>query len=349
MKQRRLYLLLLVIGLIIGLSTSINIAQVSEDEEFIAFPVQHLCNNEVICARHIKIINPNDRSYFYIETDAISPLSLSFSPDGQILSYFSGDGTLHLFDMQTLKEIYQRQFDVSLSYVGGFSWSSDSQILAILFSHEYHAFPRNLHFLHRDTWVYEQVTEGMDVSSIMSWSPVENRLAFSANPSVGLGKNDIYLLDASTYEITNITNNPGHNYSPNWSSDGQRIVHTVGDNQISGLAIRDETEVYQVIDIDARWFGRPEWVLNDEHIVLFIQVNGGSVLHIVDIATGEVSLLDTPNRISGHDISGDGERIVYLTTRSTGDLCIIDLVTQDRQCFADENPHFWSEPLWTSG
>ncbi len=338
--HHRLWISLLLL-MLLGLGSN-GYAQSTIPNE-IAFAVQYYCDGYISCPKDIKIIDPDNGSSITINTDTIDPLNVAFSPDGQILSYLSSNGILHLFDMQAYEQLHQ--LHVNFFGFRRYQWSPDSNTLAIIEGANRTSL-HNLYFLDIHTGTYEQITSGLNVVSA-SWSPDSSQILLSASEAAGLiyGSTDIYLLDLETSEMTNITNHPGYNHSPDWSSDGSRFVYVSGETRPERLVIRDETRILQKIEIDADWFGSPQWVLDDQSIVLFVQEKN-SILGIINLETETFSFLSGRDPITGFDISGDGEHLVYITTAPTSDLCTIDLTSGHKVCFGDEPTFFFAAPVW---
>ena len=299
----------------------------------------------MVCAKDIKIINPNNGSFIYIQTESLSAGTIRFSPDGQILSYYENMGLLRFVDVASLTEINALPIQ-SLLGIRGYEWSPTGEYIAILNQPDSTS-PQNLYLLHTETWHYEQITNGMDVSSFVSWSPDGERLLFSASVTGDLASSDIYMLHIGDHEMSNLTNNQAFNMSPDWSSDGQRIVHIMGGGRADSIVIRTRETVEQVIDIETDWFGLPEWALDDNYIMLFIQ-DENSILHLLDPTSQTLTMLANGASMSGYDLSENGREVVFLTTAPDNRLCILDLITNDEQCFEDETPYFAGVPVWQS-
>jgi Tol biopolymer transport system component len=105
-------------------------------------------------------------------------------------------------------------------------------------------------------------------------------------------------------------------------------------------------EIWNDLDFAGQRVGRPEWVLDDEYLVYFVNENRGSYLYMFQLETGEtIRLTDKP--LSGHGISRKGEKVVYLTTRPDSNLCVIYLRTLHETCFPDETPYSSGVPSWS--
>ena len=319
----------------------------SQDEhtDLIAYAMQIDCEGPVYCPEGVKVLNPDSESYIYIDSGRIEPTTVEFSPDGQYISYLTTDWRLVIFSLRTLRITNWLQ----LTHPYGYRWSPDARTIAIVEYDETH--PSNLYLWDQRTWEFEQKTFGVYVGSHVSWSPDSTKLLYSAGVTRDYD-DDIFLLDVSTGRITNITNNPGVNHSPAWSLDGSRFAYVSGDSRPTKIIIRDENEVLQELDLQRQWIGDPRWVLDDEKIIIFSNEaisdeHGGSVLYLVDLATGEANLAYEQVPISGFDVSANGTRVVYLTTLTYDNVfCVVDLVTSDQRCLEDETPFFWAVPVF---
>jgi|GEM_PF-7019347 len=330
---------LVIIGYLIFTLTIlfVDVEESPISESLIAYPVEVICDSGVPCVDGIKLINLDDGSSEFIDAGHFEPITMRFSPDGKIVAVGSGT-SLRLYNAVTLEPIFI--FDGEASPA---SWSPDSSMLAVV-SGGYGSEPYGLHILQMDSFHAEQITEGLFVSRFTSWSPDGIKLLFSTGERFYDGM-DIFLLDIQSSEVTRITNNSDSHVSPNWSSDGTKFVYASGEEKWNSLVIQNEIEILDIIEIDVEYIGRPEWVMNDERIVLFVQENGGSVLYMLDPQTRDMISVSDKKSIAGYDISADGERVVYLTTREN-ELCIFDLVSQERTCLEGENPFYWGQPVW---
>jgi Tol biopolymer transport system component len=70
------------------------------------------------------------------------------------------------------------------------------------------------------------LSEGI-VENFPRWSPDGTKLLFNSNRS---GQNDLYVADATTLEIKNITNSASEDYAGDWTPDGKKIIFTSNKN-----------------------------------------------------------------------------------------------------------------------
>ena len=122
-------------------------------------------------------------------------------------------------------------------------------------------------FPYRHLWVVEiadgatatRVTEGRDFTLAgdpPSWSPEGSRLVFSANVTTMLRdeRQDVYIADIASRQITKISTNFGRDSRPQWSPDGARIAWVMdpntakpnGDGTPAGVVAQSHLVIYDV-------------------------------------------------------------------------------------------------------
>ena len=70
---------------------------------------------------------------------------------------------------------------------------------------------------------YKKIPIDLDGVFTTSWHPTENKIAFMGHKD---DSSDIYVIDLTTKEVTNITNDIFSESSPSWSSNGEIIYFT---------------------------------------------------------------------------------------------------------------------------
>lgn len=340
----KLFKVRIVLVVVFHLSFSITYGQqIEDDADLIVFAVSGFCEHVMECPQNIKIMNPDTGNSVLIEVGSVVPDLIHFIPDRHLISYLTSDGMYHVLDLIRLEEIFSLQLSPFLHTYD--YWSPDFNWIAIS-NRDDPSSLYNLFLLDTQSWERKQIIENLYVGSQLSWSPDGKHLLFPASELGEWGTYDIFLLDFETLEYTNITQNAGHNYYPAWSSDGQRFLFTSGASVPDHITIIEGDEISKVLDFAGQWIGRPEWVLDDEYFVYFVNENRGSYLYMFQLETGEtVRLADKP--LSGHDISTDGEKVVYLTTRPDSNLCVIYLRNLHEICFPDESPYSSGRPSWS--
>ncbi|MEO2005219.1 MAG: hypothetical protein ABGY41_14110 [Candidatus Poribacteria bacterium] len=148
--------------------------------------------------------------------------------------------------------------------------------------------------------------------------PRADLVVFQATVPVWPGQEwEIYTMDVSTGEVTNLTRRPGHGSAPSWSPNGEQIVFVQGQ-----LAVMDwpSTEV-QILAAQGRQPDYPTWSPDGKRIaysagVLPGFVNGKRDIFVVDLETGVSEQLTSQPREDDHPTwSPDGRRIAFESNR----------------------------------
>jgi len=135
------------------------------------------------------------------------------------------DSQLYILDFDTFK-----LEEIRIQEKGRFTppiWSHDgTKILDVPSSDDY----RNLYVYNKETGEktimvsYEGQETTIDVAfPSFSWSPDDEQIAF-VSYSYGDWNSEINILNLENNKITNISNNPAADESPNWSPDGEKIA-----------------------------------------------------------------------------------------------------------------------------
>ncbi len=149
------------------------------------------------------------------------------------------------------------------------------------------------------------------LDSLPVWSPDGSRIAFFSNRP---GQYDIFVIDVSGENLTNLTNSPEiHEYVPSWSPDGTHILYQSWDDHFHTLRLADghKTQVTQAQG-DRR---NPVWSADGKQIAFAGDVQGevdNLDIYIMDIETGvEKRLTVHPDEDFRPAWSPDGAYIVF--------------------------------------
>jgi hypothetical protein len=96
-----------------------------------------------------------------------------------------------------------------------------------------------------------------------AWSPDGRRVAFSSDRAVGdsieTGSTDIWLLDVNSGGLTRLTRDPGADYQPSWSADGQRVLFVRNATGVMSVAVDGGAEPVEEARVAEGVVERPAW------------------------------------------------------------------------------------------
>ena len=169
----------------------------------------------------------------------------------------------------------------------------------------------------------------VDFSSV--WSPDGSRIAFSSNRP---GRYDIFVIDVSGENLTNLTQSPEiHEYSPSWSPDGTHILYSSWDDHFHTLRLADGHKRQVTQDEGDR--RNPAWSPDGKHIAFAGDVRGGLDnldIYIMDIETGvEKRMTIHPEADFRPAWSPDGRHIVFQSDRGDGKLDLYRITVATRE------------------
>lgn len=198
---------------------------------------------------------------YTMSTDGSSQINLTRNGDPQVDEAYpdqkpawSQDGTMLIFESHRLsngdteREIYRMNSDgsgqVNLtnspSFEFAYEWSPDgSKILYSASSVD----PMNAN------GIYVMNTDGsnkiqLDSGSNGVWSPDGRKIAYTGSGSDSRG--DIYVMDSDGTNSVNLTNSPGEDNKPKWSSDGLKIVFSTSRDSDNGIYVMNADGSNQV-------------------------------------------------------------------------------------------------------
>ncbi len=234
-------------------------------------------------------------------------VSPTVSPDGRLVAFFSSRDlfgfTIYVADATTGKIVKKlssvgsdEHFDALSFIASAGTWSPDAQRLAFVVQAQG---DNEIDIFNQNSGDIERriKVKGVGAISDPSWSPDGKQLAFSGNSG---GMVDLYILDLDSGDLRQLTSGRPAEIQPAWSPDGKTIAFS--------------TEAGPNTDVNLLAFGEPR-------------------LALMDVASGEVRLLNTPGggkqinpqfSPDGRDIffisDQDGFSDIYRMTLATGEM-----------------------------
>jgi dipeptidyl aminopeptidase/acylaminoacyl peptidase len=287
----------------------------------------------------------------------------NWSPDGRYISFVSARGTGSGEDAPR-PQIYlmradggeARRITDAREGVSSYVWAPDSRRIAYVTTD-----PRSADetarlktkddervfegdFRHRHLWVIEavdnatatRVTEGKDftVADGVSWSPDGTRVVFAAGvtPMLRDERQDVYIAEVATKQVTKISTNFGRDSSPQWSPDGARIAWVTdpntakpnGDGTPASEVRQSRLAIYDVASRAVRdagsaafdlEMGQPQWSRDSARILFTTGQRAYTTVFGYDLASGRYTALTERRTLQIGSQSRDGS--VLAVTQDT--------------------------------
>lgn len=236
---------------------------------------------------------------------------LTWSPDGQFITFLSSDSQLYFLDFW--KTFMDEAVAISQPIQGSireFAWSPDSQHIA---------FTRGSNNPHLYMWDLGKAQE-TQITNLPSneiyaptWSPSNPEIMFA------YGMEGIKLVDLANKAIIDITEGRVPFAHPSWSPDGNKLAYT-----LLGQYRNDKNNLYVESRLNEQLFtfttdetscnGFPKWSPQGENIAFLSAKNHTRDLFIANINSSSlVNLTHGETFISSFDWSPDGEWLVYVS------------------------------------
>jgi len=180
----------------------------------------------------------------------------------------------------------------------------------------------DLYLMNIDGTATERITE--QTGDDPSWSPAGNQIVFSSAKD---GDWEIYILDLSTKELTQLTNNNHADNRPHWSPDGSKIAYDSrpsGENW--GIHVIDVNGLNDVEVLNEKWAGGPVWSPDGSSLAYASAESGNGEIYTINLET-KVQTRLTNDKLKDVDPwwSPDGECIIFESNRSgNGEIWLMD-------------------------
>lgn len=182
--------------------------------------------------------------------------------------------------------------------------------------------------------VVTQLTDTVDDDYAPDVSPDGRYIAFTRGLSSNGALGDIYVLDARSNDVTNLTQTPGlHEYGPTWSPDGETIAFSRSEPDTPGGDFRND-DLYAIaamggepvrltdgagIEMGPAWSPDGKAIAYLEHGLGGPWVSSGTAVHIVAPDGSEDETILTDDRyLTALSWSRDGTRLVATMVPSIG-------------------------------
>jgi dipeptidyl aminopeptidase/acylaminoacyl peptidase len=194
-------------------------------------------------------------------------------------------------------------------------------------------------FRYRHLWVIDvaegatptRVTDGREFTlggEPLSWSPDGTRVVFSASVTTMLRdeRQDVFIADVATRQVTKISANFGRDSRPQWSPDGGRIAWVMdpnaakanGDGTPAGVVAQSHLVIYDVaarslkdaaspeFDLEA---GTPQWTPDSSRVIFSTGHRAYTTVFAYDVKTGRYTALTDKRTLQLGSQSRDGSVI----------------------------------------
>ena len=176
----------------------------------------------------------------------------------------------------------------------------------------------------------------------------QTRIAFSNDRD---GNSDIYVMNADGSDVTRLTENPGHDWGPDWSPDGQLIAFNNDRDGNWDIYVMnpDGSGVRQLTDNPGRDWS-PAWSPGGQQIAFTSDRDGNSVIYVMNAdGSGVRQLTDNPGYDADPAWSPGGGQIAFSSQRDgDSDIYVMNAdgsgVTQ-----LTNHPGYDHSPAWSPG
>ena len=248
-------------------------------------------------------------------------MSPEWSLGGDMLAVLSTDGVEQHVDIIRVSNgrrvqrvttgMRTRVFDDLTFGDGTVAWAPDGRTIALVGKHG----PKDAIVLW-DLYDKELVDvlsfDDIEILEGLDWAPDSRRLAFVGT---GYGQSDLYLVDARTKEVTQLTGTPRREDHPDFHPDGRRLAFSSKSKGQFDIKVYDLDTGSQSTLVatpgDDLW---PEWTPEGDRILFVSTREGINDLFLHDLGEGrEYRLTRTLSGIMNPSLSPDGKQLVLNT------------------------------------
>jgi len=214
------------------------------------------------------------------------------------------------------------------------------------------------------TFFYEASVVNLDGSnpkhlglgSMPSLSPNGTRVVYMG-PSKNKPSDGLYVTDLVSGNTTLLPGTATGDMNPLWSPDGTKIAFTRGPS--SGLTSAPGPYAVIVTDVDGSNFHQltkgsdvsyaEAWMPDGKHLLYTVVSQNNVSLHMLDIQTGDTSLLSDKNYNGSVAVSPDGTRLAFeeMLPLDKYGLFVSDLGGSNRKLLANGDPYIVTVPNWS--
>ena len=174
----------------------------------------------------------------------------TWSPDGNYLAFTFNDGnddSLYVIkpDGTCFTKLY-----TSETFLGNADWSPHGDVIAL-------SDGLDVVLLDLETYETQKLTNynRRYMLSSIAWSPDGEHLTFHLDVS---GDPEVYMYDINTFEMTQLTESPSWDQSPDWSTDGQYVVFaSIRDGELKIYKINVQT--LETTQLSTDYGANPSW------------------------------------------------------------------------------------------
>lgn len=170
------------------------------------------------------------------------------------------------------------------------------------------------------------------------------------------GNLDVFVMNADGSELSQLTDNPAHDYVPSWSADGQQIYFASwrleeGENepQARFYVMNSDGSGQTRLDIEPPGTSGPLVASPDGRRLAYAsrRSEDGSEIRVRDIGTeGTVSLASPPGFAGAPSFAPDGRRIAYYVHQEESSVIMVaDLVSGSAETVLQDGRNW--QPSWS--
>jgi len=192
-------------------------------------------------------------------------------------------------------------------------WSPDAKQLAYV---SYSSGRPQIYVQNIYTKQTQQLTRFKGSSISPAWSPDGRRMAMSLSKD---GNAEIYVMDLATRQLTRITHNYAIDVEPTWTPDGLSLIFTSdrgGKPQLYRVRLSNSGAAGEPtrITFDGSQNLRADVSPNGKSVALVNDTGGRYRIGLLDLETGQTSILSDGNLDDSPSFAPNGSMIIYAST-----------------------------------